>query len=112
MDYKWFREKAVPVFKNQKLLVAWLLKTARDSDDKMISTSEFVYDFGIPRISAVIFNLREDMWEIKTIKIGKKHYHELVYTYDELKKELREERQGLRGMEINFTAVDEVNYGR
>jgi hypothetical protein len=93
MDYKYFRGQAVP-FRGQAVpsfngkqrpLVEWLLKTARASDDKKISTSEFVYDFGIPRISAVIFNLRQDLWDIKTIKIGKKHYHELVDTYDEKK---------------------------
>jgi len=109
MDYKWFREKAVPVFKNQKLLVAWLLKTARDSDNKMISTSEFVYDFGIPTISAVIFNLREDMWEIKTIKIGKKHYHELVCTYDELKQEMFDGKQSHQAV---LRSIDEGSYGR
>ncbi len=109
MDYKYFREKAVPVFKNQKLLVAWLLKTARDSDNKMISTSEFVYDFGIPRISAVIFNLREDMWEIKTIKIGKKHYHELVCTYDELKTEMFVGKQSNSAI---LRSIDEGDYGR
>ena len=58
MDYKYFRGQAVPSFNGkQRPLVEWLLKTARASDDKKISTSEFVYDFGIPRISAVIFNL-------------------------------------------------------
>ena len=109
MDYKYFRGQAVPSFNGkQRPLVEWLLKTARASDDKKISTSEFVYDFGIPRISAVIFNLREDMWEIKTIKIGKKHYHELVCTY-ELKTEMFVGKQSNSAI---LRSIDEGDYGR
>ena len=91
MDYQYFRDKPVPQL-NQRDTVEWVLLTARESDEPLVSSSTFVYDFGIPRISAHIFNMREDLWEIETIKKGRKHYYKLLQTPRELLEQAKTER--------------------
>ena len=83
MDFKYFREQPVPQLK-QRQRVEWILKTAKNSSEPLVSSHTFGYDFGIPRISAHIFNMREDLWEIETIKKGGKHYYKLLMTPQEI----------------------------
>ena len=91
MDFnKYFREQPVPQLK-QRQTVEWILKTAKNSSKPLVSSHTFVYDFGIPRISAHIFNMREDLWEIETIKIGNKHYYKLLMTPQEILDQARKD---------------------
>lgn len=92
MGDRYFREQPVPQTLNQRDTVEWVMLTARESDEPLVSSSTFVYDFGIPRISAHIFNMREDLWEIETIKKGRKHYYKLLQTPREILEQAKTER--------------------
>ena len=74
MDYQYFRDKPVPKLK-QRERVEWILTTARESSEPKVSSNTFIYDFRIPRISAHIFNMREDLWEIETIKENNEYFY-------------------------------------
>jgi len=91
-DYQYFRGKPVPQLK-QRQRVEWILKTARDSEVPRVSSNCFIYDFRIPRISAHIFNMREDLWEIETTKNASGiWYYELINTPQEILEQAKTER--------------------
>ena len=83
MDYQYFRDKPVPKLK-QRERVEWILTTARESSEPKVSSNTFIYDFRIPRISAHIFNMREDLWEIETIKENNEYFYKLLLTPKEI----------------------------
>jgi len=83
MDYQYFRDKPVPKLK-QRERVEWILTTARESSEPKVSSNTFIYDFRIPRISAHIFNMREDLWEIETIKENNEFFYKLLLTPQEI----------------------------
>lgn len=94
MDYQYFREKPVPQLK-QRQRVEWILKTARDSSEPFVSSNVFIYDFRIPRISAHIFNMREDLWEIETEYENGQWYYRLISTPQEIIEQAKRETERL-----------------
>ena len=70
----------------------WILKTARDSSEPFVSSNVFIYDFRIPRISAHIFNMREDLWEIETEYENGQWYYRLLMTPQEILEQAKTER--------------------
>ena len=72
-----FRNKKVPRGIKTKLdLIAWVLIEFRE--DEPISNGEFVYDLHCHRFGGLLHILREQGWEIATVK-GKKKGHFVYY---------------------------------
>ena len=51
--FEFYLDRPIPVYRNKKKKVLWMLKTARESNRK-IKSMTFVYDYNIPRISGTI----------------------------------------------------------
>ena len=82
MDAAYFKDKVpIPMFKSQRAKVEWALQQARAMDEPTVSSNEFVYTFGIPRISSHIHQLRQEGWVIDNIAShGKTAKYKLVRT--------------------------------
>tara|TARA_R100001163_G_C5020210_1_gene163230 strand:+ start:45 stop:344 length:300 start_codon:yes stop_codon:yes gene_type:complete len=93
MDYQYFRERPVPKL-NQRKKVEWLLETARESTKPLVSSNVFIYDFRIPRISAHIHNMRNDLWDVRTVKKDNEYFYELVMTPKEIVQYSKEQNTG------------------
>jgi len=95
MEFEYFREVAIPTFKSQRALVEWMLQVARPSHKPSINANEFIYEFGIPRISSHIFQLRKEGWVIDNLsKHGKSAEYLLIRTNQEVDQEV-DNRQSL-----------------
>tara|TARA_R110002020_G_C16058554_1_gene755250 strand:+ start:519 stop:818 length:300 start_codon:yes stop_codon:yes gene_type:complete len=82
MDAPYFKNKVpIPVFGTHRAKVEWALQTARAMQEHSVSSNEFVYTFGIPRISGIIHQLRELGWVIENLAPkGKTAKYKLIRT--------------------------------
>ena len=62
--FEFFQDRPIPKLRSQKAKVLWMLEVARLSPNKDIHAMTFIYEYGIPRISGAIHQLRADGHDI------------------------------------------------